>query len=276
MKPAISVATDVARELGLAIDEPVPLRSTNNIVAWLRPAAVVAKVSIESQSRLLTELRVAQELVALDAPVVAPAAGVPAVVHRRDGFEITFWRYHAQPSGIEIPADRVSFVLSKLHAALNQLSPALKSTLPSYREELNFVRELLADQSALPALKPEDRDLLIATFDRLQARLDERAPADRCVVLHGSPHSHNVLFVGEEPAFIDFETTCFGPVEWDLAHLDPEAEPFFADSMDAELLWLCRGMVSVKTATLCAAEIDRGDMREHAEYHLAYVREHIR
>jgi hypothetical protein len=34
-------------------------------------------------------------------------------------------------------------------------------------------------------------------------------------------------------------------------------------------------MVSVKTATLCTAEIDRGDMREHAEYHLAHVRENV-
>lgn len=26
--------------------------------------------------------------------------------------------------------------------------------------------------------------------------------------------------------FIDFETTCMGPVEWDVAHLDSQAEPF--------------------------------------------------
>ena len=60
-------------------------------------------------------------------------------------------------------------------------------------------------------IEAADRDLLITTFDRLQARLDELAPADRFVVLHGSPHSYNVLLVDDEPGFIDFETACLGP-----------------------------------------------------------------
>ena len=275
VQPAVVVAIDVARDLGLEIEDPVLLRSTNNVVAWLRPAEVVAKISMADSSRLRTELQVAQELVALGAPVVSPASEVPAVVHRRGEYEMTFWSHHAQSSTGEIPVDRVALALRTLHTALGRLSPALKASLPSYRAELTGVRSLLADRAALPALKASDRDLLITAFDRLQARLDERAPADRFVVLHGSPHSYNVLLADDQPAFIDFETTCLGPLEWDLAHLDAEAEPFFGDSMDADVLWLCRNMVSVKTATLCTAEIDRGDMREHAEYHLAHIREHL-
>ena len=27
--------------------------------------------------------------------------------------------------------------------------------------------------------------------------------------------------VDGEPMFIDFETVCYGPVEWDLCHLEP-------------------------------------------------------
>ena len=141
--------------------------------------------------------------------------------------------------------------------------------------ELSDVRSLLADRAALRAVTAADRDLLSNTFDRLQARLNEVAPADRFVAIHGAPHSYNVLRVGGELAFTDFETACLGPAEWDLAHLDAEAEPLFRDSIQPELLWLCRGMASVKTTTLCAADIDRGDMREHAEWHLAHVRELI-
>jgi phosphotransferase family enzyme len=275
VQTAISIAVDVARDHGLAVAEAIPLRSTNNAVTWLRPADVVAKVSREAHSRLLTELQVAQELVALGAPVVSPASEVPAVVHRCSGFEMTFWRYHAQLGTAEIPPDRVALALTGLHASLSRLSPSLKSSLPSYEQELRVVRSLLADRAALSALDPVDRDLLMTTFDRLQARLDELAPADRFVVLHGSPHSYNVLLANNEPAFIDFETTCLGPLEWDVAHLDSRAAPFFTASIHAELLWLCQSMVSVKTATLCTAEIDRGDMREHAEYHLAHVRENV-
>jgi hypothetical protein len=275
VQAAISAAADVARDLGVAVGEPLPLRSTNNAVAWLYPSAVVAKISTQSNSRLLTELQVAQELVALDAPVVSPASELPAIVHRRGGFEMTFWRYHAQLSTAESAPDRAALALSKLHASLSQLSPGLKAGLPSYKAELDLVRSLLADHTALPALQAVDRDLLIATFDRLQTRLDALAPADRFAVLHGSPHSYNVLLVDKEPVFIDFETTCLGPPEWDAAHVDSQADSFFMDSMQEELLWLCRGMVSVKTATLCTAGIDRGDMREHAQYHLAHVRENV-
>jgi aminoglycoside phosphotransferase (APT) family kinase protein len=148
-----------------------------------------------------------------------------------------------------IPPDRLAFALRKLHASLSRLSPPLKVNLPPYTAELSVVRSLLADHAALPALKAIDRELLITTFDRLQARLDVLAPADRFVVLHGSPHSYNVLLVDNEPVFIDFETTCLGPLERDVAHLDLRAAPSFADSMHAELLWLCQSMLSVKTPT---------------------------
>jgi hypothetical protein len=272
---AISTAVDVARELGLAIDEPVPLRSTNNAVVWLRPAGVVAKVSNRIDSRRVTELQVAQELVALGASAVAPASEVPAIVHRRDGFEMTFWRYHAQRADVEIAPDRVAVALRELHASLGRLSPALKTSLPAYTGELRLVRSLLADRAALPALKPVDRNLLITAFDRLQTRLDELAPANRFGVLHGSPHAYNVLLVDDHPVFIDFETVCLGPLEWDVAHLESQAAPCFAASINTELLRLCQSMVSVKTATLCTAEIDRGDMREHAEYHLAQIKENV-
>lgn len=272
---AISTAVEVARELGLAIEEPVSLRSTNNVVVWLRPADVVVKVSKRVDSRLHAQLQVTQELVALGAPVVSPASQVPAIVHRRGEFEMTFWRYHAQLETAGIAPDRVALALRELHASLDRLSPALAASLPAYTAELSLVRSLLADRAALSALKPVDRDLLITAYDRLQTRLDELAPADRFVVLHGSPHSYNVLLVDDDPVFIDFETACRGPLEWDVAHLESQAAPCFSGSINAELLWLCQSMVSVKTATWCTAEIDRGDMREHAEYHLAHVRENV-
>ncbi len=275
VRDAISVAADVARGFGLTVEQPMPLRSTNNAVAWLRPAEVVAKVSVGRSSRLHTELQVAQGLCALGGPVVSPAPELPAMVHCRDGLEMTFWKYHAQPSAAEPPPDRLAQALRRLHTALGQLPASLRASLPSYMEELRFVRSLLSDRTALPATSSADRSLLANTFDRLQARLDGLVSARKSVPIHGSPHPYNVLIVHGESVFIDFETTCMGPVEWDLAHLDEKAEPLFRDWIQPELLWLCRSMASVKTATLCSADIDRGDMREHAEWHLAHVREHV-
>jgi Phosphotransferase enzyme family len=272
---AIAVAAAVARELGLAVEQPVPLRSTNNAVAWLQPANVVAKVSVGRNSRLRTELEVARELWALGGPVVAIAPEMPDIVHRRGGLEMTFWRYHPQLTTAEPPPERVAPALRQLHVALGRLPTALRARLPSYMDELSDARSLLADHAALSSVTTADRDLLMNTFDRLKARLEELCPLDRFVAIHGAPHPHNILLVGGEPVFIDFETTCMGPVEWDLAHLDARAAPLFPDLIQSELLWLCRGIASVKTATFCSADIDRGDMREHAEWHLAYVRQNV-
>lgn len=270
---AISTAVDLARSLGFAVQEPTALRSTNNAVAWLRPANVVAKISTANNSRLQKELEVARELCALGAPIVCPAPELPCLVHVRADLEITFWRYHAQLPGAELSTRAVALALKRLHTALARLSPGLKATLPSYMRDLSYVRSLLADPAALPAISRVDRELLASTYDRLTARLDSLVSAASLIAIHGEPHSYNVLSVDGEPAFIDFESVCTGPLEWDLACLDEEATPLFGDAVEAELLQLCGNMASVKAATLCVADIDRGDMREHAEWHLARIRE---
>ncbi|HEY6455004.1 MAG TPA: aminoglycoside phosphotransferase family protein [Steroidobacteraceae bacterium] len=253
----------------------MPLRSTNNAVAWLQPANVVAKVSVGRNARLHTELEVVRELHARGGPVISPAAQLPAIVHRRGGLQMTFWQYHPQHSSAEAPPAEVALALRRLHAALAQLPTTVRERLPSYREELSDARCLLVDRRALPVITRADRDMLVTTYDRLSARLDAQVCVDRLVALHGAPHPYNLLLVGGAPVFIDFETTCMGPVEWDLAHLEPRAEPVFRDVTQAELLWLCRSMASVKTATFCVADIDRGDMREHAQWHLAHIRNHV-
>ena len=271
----IGIALEIARAFGLEVDQPVALRSTNNIVVWLKPSPVVAKISAARLPRLHTELKVAQELCSLGAPSVAPAPEIPPLVHSRQGVEVTFWRYHAQHPEVIIPLQRLATALRSLHLALDKISPQLRATLPSYLQELAFVRQLLADGAALPALTEVDRELLARTFDSLRSRLDVLAPADSHIVLHGAVHQHNVLLVAGEPRFIDFETACTGPVEWDVAHLDPNAEPFYGHPLQARLLWTCRAVASVKTAVWCWADVERGDLREHAEWHLGHVRANI-
>lgn len=269
LEDAISAAVGLARDHGVTVKKPVPLRSTNNAVAWLYPAPIVAKVGVGRAPRLHTELKLAQELAALGAPVVHPAPQMPQVVHFRHGFGVTFWRHHAQSPSLDIPAGSIAIALRQLHAASARISPALRASLPGYMEHLDSARSLLADPGSLPALPTPDRALLAATFDRLRAELIALAASKDFRILHGEPHSHNVLMVGGEPAFIDFETACTGPVEWDLAYID---ERGYGLPINPRLLWLCHGMVSVKTAMLCWADVERGDYREHAEWHLSHVK----
>jgi hypothetical protein len=54
-----------------------------------------------------------------------------------------------------------------------------------------------------------------------------------------------------------FETVELGPVEWDLAHLEPEVAGFYRASSTVGL-GLCRMMVSAATSTWCWDGLARG------------------
>jgi len=269
---ALEAALCVAKMLGLSVDEPVILRSTNNIVAWLRPSMIVAKIGVGQRRGFHTEVLVASELDALGAPVVAPAPGVPAVVHVEGGFAVSFWRYYPQPSDVDLPGEQVAAALHCLHAACAKISTELTTELPSYLEELQSVSELLLDDRRLSVLPETDRHLLLRAFDHLWKRVRVASPVNSHVAIHGSPHAYNVLLVDGTPRFIDFETTCLGPVEWDLAHTSPDTVHSYTGAVDTQLLQMCRDLVRVKTAAWCWADVHRGDLRYHAEMHLAYLK----
>jgi hypothetical protein len=269
----IEVAVEVATTFGLRVEEPVPLRSTNNIAVWLRPAMVVAKVGVGHHRRLTDELDAVIELNILGGPVVPPAPEVPQMVHRRRGFEVTFWRYYPQPSDVTISSRDLAEALRRLHESCRHIPPAMRARLPSFLQELSAVRAALTNPSRLASLAKPDRLLLLNTFDRLAAELRAISGPLLENVIHGSPHRFNVLLADGEPRFIDFETICTGPVEWDLAHLEPEVERDYGELRNDRLAFACRGMASVKTAVWCWADIDRGDLRDHAEFHLAQIRE---
>jgi len=270
---AVEAAVRMAEQFGLRVEKPVLLRSTNNVVAWLRPSSVVAKIGVGHRRGFSTEVAVAWELSALGAPVVPLASEIPAAVHVLDDFTISFWRYYPQPLDVDIPAGQVAAALLHLHTTSAQLSAELRATLPSYRAELTAVSELLRDGQRLSALPESDRHLLIKVFDHLWKRLEMGSFADTHVVIHGSPHPYNLLLVDGAPRFIDFETTCIGPVEWDLAHTSPDTVRNYSGPVDTQLIEICRDMVGVATAAWCWADVNRGDLRDHAETHLAHLKE---
>jgi Ser/Thr protein kinase RdoA (MazF antagonist) len=265
MRPEEAAVT-VAREFGLAVATGVTLADSNNVVVWLEPSRVVAKVGTGHHHSLRLELDVARHLVARRAPVVAPATELPREVHHLGGFDMTFWRHQEHEGREQLDSQKFGRALFDLHQTL----ATYPGPLPSYDGELDKVSDVLNEPGRCPALDEADRLLLLSALRRFRAELASWPDDKR--VLHGSPHDLNVLVVRGEPRFIDFETTCRGPVEWDLAHIGSEAVAAYQDAFDPRVLASCSALVSVKTAAWCWARIDHPGLRWHAVHHLAVVK----
>jgi hypothetical protein len=258
-------AAAIARSFGLRVSSPLTLSDSNNVVVWLRPSPVVAKVGTGHYRRLALELSVAQHLVSSGAPVVPPAGQIPRQVYRGQSFEVTFWAYQDHYDR-EPGAAELALALREVHGALL----GYEGPLPSFQDELDDVATLLADEAFAPALGAADRELLSSALERFAGELRACEAVER--PLHGSPHSANVLFGPVGPRFIDFETACKGPFEWDLAHLGDDAVGAYPDRADPRALRACRALVSVKTAARCWGRFEHPGLRWHARHHLSVIR----
>jgi thiamine kinase-like enzyme len=109
-------------------------------------------------------------------------------------------------------------------------------------------RRALDDESALVALPPADREFLREVFDTLMPDLAARQFRRR--PLHGEPHDGNRLLTPSGVRWIDFECTCLGPLEWDLAFLSNDAR-WSLEEIDADLLHLLSLLNSGRVATWC-------------------------
>lgn len=259
---ALLAAVRVATNLGIGVNDPVVLSDSNNLVLWLRPAPIVAKVGSGHHRRLGLELSVARHLAAFGAPIVAPAPGLPCELHREGTIEVTLWTHQPHTKRVPDP-NEIAEALRHVHAAML----AYPAPLPSFSEELDSVAEVLADSERSRSLSDIDRATLRRALSDLRGRLDTSEP----VPLHGSPHDGNTLTDDDTVRFVDFETACVGPLEWDLAHLSAEAADAYPDPIDLQRLQICRALVSAKTATWCWANYDHPHMRWHAKHHLQAV-----
>ena len=98
-------------------------------------------------------------------------------------------------------------------------------------------------------LEPPDRRVLLNALGRAKSEARNWPRA----VIHGSPHRMNILNQEGAPVFIDLETIQTGPLEWDLAHLEPEVAEAYPEDHDEDRLDVCRTAVSAATATWCWA-----------------------
>ncbi|MCC7370233.1 MAG: phosphotransferase [Chloroflexi bacterium] len=209
---AVRAAIASASAAGLRAEDVVILQDSDKLTLRLLPCDVVARVAHAGQEAAEREVELAQRLVAAGSPVVALDPRVASRVYRRDGFAVTFWTYHA-PVMTHVPAPaEYAEVLQRLHAGMRQID----LPTPHMLDRVGQALALVTDPGRSPALAAADRALLCSTLRGMSRAIQDCGAPEQ--LLHGEPHPGNVLSTKDGLLFIDLETCCRGPVEFDLAH----------------------------------------------------------
>lgn len=239
---AKSAAVSVAASLGLAAEDAVVLHNSNKLALRVTPCDVVARVTHGGHEVAGLELARARQLAEAGCPVGAVDPRVDPLVYTRDGFEVTLWVYYKPTTSPVSPEDSdYAQALAQLHAGMRTVDLAS----PRFTDRIADAQQVAANPDLSPELAAADRELLGDRLADLRAMIDAAGAAEQ--LLHGEPHPGNVLATRHGPVFIDFETICRGPVEFDLAHV-PEAVCTHYAGINQELLNACRQLVLAMVA----------------------------
>lgn len=238
---AAAAAASIVSALGLSVDEAVVVHVSNRLAVRLLPCDLLARVAPGGDDAARLEVELAQRLARAGSPVGTLDPRVPAEVYERDGFQITLWtHYNARPIN-DLAPHAYAHALSRLHAGLQSVD--LRT--PHFMDRVGEAERLIESVEPTPEFGEADRGLLARTLAAATRSILERGAAEQ--LLHGEPHPGNLLNTADGPLFIDLETCCRGPVEFDLAHV-PDAVSAQYPGVDGDLLSHCRVLVLAMVA----------------------------
>jgi aminoglycoside phosphotransferase (APT) family kinase protein len=237
---AIAAATSVAASLDLPANDAIVLHNSNRLALRLTPCDVLARVAPVGYEAAQFEVELAQRLAGARCPVGALEPRVDPLVYTRDGFTVTLWVYY-EPVAPHVPPVDYAKALERLHADMRKVD----APSPRFTDRIAEAEEVVAHPDLSPELSDADRVFLGSRLASLRRAIEDRRAVEQ--LLHGEPHPGNVLSTKNGPLFIDLETCCRGPVEFDLAHV-PEAVCEHYPSVDQELLDMCRQLVLAMVA----------------------------
>jgi len=237
---AIAATAALGSELGLVVAEARIVGNSNKLGLRLLPCDVFARVAFSGEEAFQSEIEIARGLTEIGSPVASLDPRVEPRVYKRDGFAVTLWRHYDKP-GIDLSAASYAEALEGLHAGMAQLDVVA----PHFSDRVGEAQRLLGSHERTPRLDDSDRELLLETLERCGGRIRERSSREQ--LLHGEPHPGNVLSTAAGVLFIDLETCCRGPVEFDLAHV-PEAVCGAYSGADPELIQESRRLVLAMVA----------------------------
>lgn len=232
---AIVAATSIATSLGLAVDDGIVLHNSNKLALRLTPCDVLARISDAGHGDARLEVERARRLAKAGCPVGTVEPRVDPLVYTGGGFAVTLWTYYDPATHPVSPVDYAT-ALAQLHGGMRTVD----LSCPRFTDRIEEAQQVAANPGLSPELADADRELLGGRLADLRRRIDTQGAREQ--LLHGEPHPGNVLGTPEGPVFIDLETICRGPVEFDLAHV-PEAVREHYPEIDHTLLDACRQLV---------------------------------
>jgi hypothetical protein len=239
---AMAAAMSIASSLDLRVDHAIVLHNSNKLTLRVLPCDVLARVAPVAHQVARFEVELAQRLAESGCPVAALEPRVAPRVYERDGFVVTLWTYYESATPRQVsPADYAT-ALKRLHTGMRKLDVPV----PHFTDRVDQAQQLVASRDHTPALADADRELLGDTLRSLSRGIGERGGAEQ--LLHGEPHPGNLITTKNGLLFIDLETCCRGPVEFDLAHAPEEISGHYP-GVNQDLLRECRILVLAMITT---------------------------
>jgi aminoglycoside phosphotransferase (APT) family kinase protein len=238
---AVAAAMSTASVLDLIVGDAIVIHNSNKLALRLLPCDVLARVAPLAHQVAQLEVEVAQQLAETESPVAVLEPRVEPRVYERDGFVITMWTYYESVIPREVSPDDYADALERLHAGMRKVDVMP----PHFTDRVAEAQQLVASKDLTPALGDGDRELLSSTLESRRRWIGDRGAAEQ--LLHGEPHPGNVLSTKDGLLFIDLETCCRGPVEFDLAHVPQEVSVRYPDA-DREVLSECRMLILAMVA----------------------------
>ncbi|WP_433345536.1 phosphotransferase enzyme family protein [Micromonospora sp. CA-111912] len=202
---AIDAVTSAAIGAGVPAHDATVIRVGENGVVLLPAACVLARVVPRAAkgSDPRREIEVAALLASRQVPVVHPARPEPIIVGQ---YVVSLWEYLPDSRSADVVV--LAECLRRLHR------------IPIPRDFLRYLSPFDGFEERLKtgtSLDISDRLFLRQLRDELSVRWDTAEFALGEAVLHGDAHMENLLVTADgREAFVDLETVCIGPPEWDL------------------------------------------------------------
>jgi hypothetical protein len=212
----VAACSAVVAACGLRVDDAVVLNNSNRLAVHLRPCQALARVAPRArQNGAEFEVEVARRLADTAAPLATLDPRVEPRVYEHDEFAVTLWTYYEPVPPHDVAPDQYASALECLHAGMRQ-ADLTGDWLPHFMDRVDEAQRLVDDPTNNPEIAGADREMLATTLRTMGRAIVERGAPEQ--LLHGEPHPGNVLRTKDGLLFIDLETCCRGPIEFDIAH----------------------------------------------------------